>query len=105
MAKNKETRHQPVDLVTLQPNTQVAVLAPDSGVVGTFLEQTANMFKARSMRMATLLRRIDQSGQRMENLLRRALEKSEAAEEVLQDQFEKEGLFQEADDDQKQRID
>lgn len=105
MAKHKETTHRPADLVAFHPKSEVTVLAPDSGVMGTFLEQTANMFKARSMRMTTLLRRIDESGQRMETLLRTALEKSEAAEAALQNQFRKEGLLQEDDGGENEPID
>lgn len=105
MAKNRETMHRPADLVAFQAASEVTVLPPESGVVGSFLEQTANMFKARSMRMTTLLRRIDESGQRMETLLRTALDKSEAAEAALQNQFRREGLLQEADGEEEQQID
>jgi hypothetical protein len=93
MAK-KESNSKTTDLMTLQPVGTVTVLPPDSGVVGTFLEQTANMFKARAMRMNGLLRRIDEAGQRTESLLRTAAERMEAAEAALQEQFNKEGLAQ-----------
>lgn len=93
MGKIKETRNV-TDIVAYQPTATVTVLPPDSGVVGSFLEQTANMFKARAMRMNGLLRRIDEAGQRTESLLRTAAERMEAAEEALQEQFNREGLIQ-----------
>jgi hypothetical protein len=80
------------ELITLQPTDKITVLPPSSGVVGTFLEQTSNMFKARAMRMNGLLRRIDEAGQRTEVLLRSAAERMEAAETALTEQFTKEGL-------------
>jgi len=93
MAK-KESNRITTDLMTMQPATVVTVLPPDSGVVGAFLDQTANMFKARAMRMNGLLRRIDEAGQRTESLLRTAAERMELAEAVLQEQFSREGLVQ-----------
>lgn len=96
MGKMKETRNV-TDLVAYQPTNTVTVLPPDSGIVGTFLEQTGNMFKARAMRMNGLLRRIDEAGQRTESLLRTAAERMEAAETALQDQFNREGLVQSKD--------
>ncbi|AFM26114.1 hypothetical protein [Desulfomonile tiedjei] len=93
MAKIKEPRNV-TDIVAYQPTAAVTVLPPDSGVVGSFLEQTANMFKARAMRMNGLLRRIDEAGQRTESLLRTAAERMEAAEVALQEQFNREGLVQ-----------
>ncbi len=92
MAKPKDPHRMSNELITLQPTDNITVLPPNSGVVGTFLEQTANMFKARAMRMNGLLRRLDESGQRTESLLRAAAERMEAAETVLQEQFTKEGL-------------
>jgi hypothetical protein len=96
MAKPKDI-HRPTELITLQPSDNITVLPPNSGVVGTFLEQTANMFRARSMRMNGLLRRIDEAGQRTEALLRTAAERMEASESALQEQFDKEGLVKETD--------
>lgn len=93
------------DLVTFQPGDKITVLPPNSGVVGAFLEQTANMFKARAMRMNGLLGKINESGQRMEALLRRALERSEAAETALEAQFHRQGLLQETDGEENQPID
>jgi len=93
MAK-KEFNRTTTDLMTLQPVGTVTLLPPDSGVVGSFLDQTANMLKARAMRMNGLLRRIDDAVQRTELLLRTAAERMEAAEAALQDQFSKEGLVQ-----------
>jgi hypothetical protein len=95
MAKKESNRT--TDLITLEPLGTVTVLPPDSGIVGTFLEQTANMFKARAMRMNGLLRRIDEAGQRTESLLRAAAERMEAVEVALQEQFNKEGLIQPKD--------
>jgi hypothetical protein len=91
MAKQKGTS-QVTDLVSYQPTDNITVLPPNSGVVGSFLDQTANMFKARAMRMNGLLRRIDEAGQRTESLLRTAAERMEGAENALQDQFNREGL-------------
>lgn len=96
MAKQKDVSFGGA-LIAVQSAADVTVLPPSSGVVGTFLQQTTNMFKARAMRMNGLLRKIDESGQRMESLLRTALERSEAAEAALQKQFQKEGLLKEAD--------
>jgi len=100
MVKQKDSQRTSTDLITLQPNDNITVLPPNSGVVGTFLEQTANMFKARAMRMNGLLRRIDEAGQRTEVLLRTAAERMEMAESALQEQFNKEGLANEADTDE-----
>jgi hypothetical protein len=93
MAK-KESNRPSAELITMPPAANVTVLPPESGIVGTFLEQTANMFKARAMRMNGLLRRIDEAGQRTESLLRTAAERMEAAETALQEQFNREGLVQ-----------
>jgi hypothetical protein len=57
------------DLVTIGGDHSITVLSPQSGVVGTFIEQVSNMFKARAMRMNGLLRRIDEAGQRTESML------------------------------------
>jgi hypothetical protein len=103
MTKQKGTS-QVTDLVTFQPTDKITVLPPNSGIVGAFLEQTANMFKARAMRMNGLLRRIDETGQRTETLLRTAAERMEAAEEALQGQFSKEGLVTDTDSDENSEI-
>lgn len=95
MAKQKDPTRNVTDLVTLQSSNGVTVLPPDSGVVGQFLEETRNMLKARAMRMAGLLRRINESGQRTEQLLRQAAEGMEAAEAALDAQFRSEGLLPE----------
>ena len=97
MAKHKDPRNV-TDLMMLQPgNGTVTVLPPDSGIVGQFLEETRNMFKARAMRMSGLLRRINESGQRTEHLLRQAAERMESAESALTAQFQNEGLLGESD--------
>jgi hypothetical protein len=95
MAKQKDSRNV-TDLLAI-PTNPVTVLPPSSGVVGQFLEETANMFKARAMRMGGLLRRINESGQRTESLLRAAAERMEAAEAALEGQFKSEGLVPEND--------
>jgi hypothetical protein len=92
MAKPKDSQRTSTELITLQPTHNLTVLPPNSGVLGSFIEQTANMFKARAMRMNGLLRRLDEAGQRSEVLLRAAAERMEAAESALQEQFDKEGL-------------
>jgi hypothetical protein len=83
------------DLVPVQPAGEVTVLPPNSGVVGRFLKQTEDMFKARAMRMGGLLRRINESGQRTEAVLRTAAERMEAAEAKLEQDLCKEGLLPE----------
>ncbi len=97
MAKPKDTHRISNELITLQPTDNITVLPPNSGIVGAFLEQTANMFKARAMRMNGLLRRIDEAGQRTEVLLRTAAERMESAEATLEEQFTKEGLTNQND--------
>jgi hypothetical protein len=57
------------------------------------LEETANMFKARAMRMGGLQRRINEAGQRTEDLLRTAAQKMEAAEARIRADLGKEGLL------------
>ncbi|MGO9567791.1 MAG: hypothetical protein ACLP5H_09645 [Desulfomonilaceae bacterium] len=95
MDKARESNRYVADLVPVQPTGEVTVLPPNSGVVGRFLKQTEDMFKARGMRMSGLLRRINESGQRTESLLRTAAERMEAAETSLEQQFQKEGLVME----------
>ena len=93
MSKQKTTS----DLVALQPLTEVTVLPPNGGVVGRFLEEVQNMFKARAMRMSGLLARINESGQRTELLLRIGAERMEAAEARLEQDLRKQGLTLEAE--------
>jgi hypothetical protein len=83
------------ELVAFQPTGEVTVLPPQSGIVGKFLDDTANMFKARAMRMSGLLSRINESGQRTEGLLRTAAERMEAAEAHLAEDLLKQGLLPE----------
>jgi hypothetical protein len=82
------------EIVAFEPRHEVVVLPPNSGVVGRFIAETENMFKARAMRMTGLMRRINESGQRTEVLLRMAAETMEAAEAALEQRFLKEGLTQ-----------
>jgi hypothetical protein len=91
MSKQKTTG----DLVAVQPITEVTVLPPNGGVVGRFLEEVQNMFKARAMRMGGLLARINESGQRTELMLRVVAERMEAAEARLEQDLRKQGLVSE----------
>jgi hypothetical protein len=97
MSKQKEASRTTGDLVAVQPINEVTVLPPNSGVVGRFLEEVQNMFKARAMRMGGLLARINESGQRTELLLRMGAERMEAAEARLEQDLRKQGLIVEAD--------
>ena len=92
MSKQKEVSRE---LVPVQPMGEVTVLPPNSGVVGKFLEDIHNMFKARAMRMGGLLARINESGQRTELLLRMGAEIMEAAEARLEQDLRKQGLMSE----------
>jgi hypothetical protein len=94
MSKQKEVSRE---LVPVQPMGEVTVLPPNSGVVGKFLEDVHNMFKARAMRMGGLLARINESGQRTELLLRMGAERMEAAEARLETDLRKQGLISEAE--------
>ncbi len=96
MDKTRDSNRNVADLVPVQPAGEVTVMPPNSGVVGRFLKQTEDMFKARAMRMSGLMRRINNSGQRTESLLRPAAERMEAAESNLEQQFQKEGLVMES---------
>jgi hypothetical protein len=104
MAKQKDSNRSVTDIVAFQPagasTSTVTVLPPDSGVVGQFLDETRNMFKARAMRMSGLLRRINESGQRTETLLRTAAERMEAAESALGTQFKSEGLLPDSEENE-----
>ena len=95
MATSKEYPYKSAELVPFQPSTEVTVLPPTSGFIGRFLEETANMFKARAMRMGGLQRRINEAGQRTESMLRTAAERMEAAESKLEQDLRKEGLLPE----------
>jgi len=86
------------DLVPVQYEHRATVLPPNEGILGRFLEETANMFKARAMRMTGLLRRINESGQHTEVLLRMAAEKMEAAQAAIEKDLRRQGLVPEADD-------
>ena len=93
MDKTRGINANVTDLVPFQNSTEVTVLPPNSGVIGKFLEETANMFEARAMRMGGLLRRINESGQRTEAALRNAAERMEAAEAKLEQALCKQGLL------------
>ena len=99
MAKNRKDQGATGELVPFQPAAEVQVLPPNSGMVGKFLEDTQNMFKARSMRMKSLLSKIDETGQRMEGLLRAASERADAAEARLEDHLRGQGLLPELQPD------
>ena len=96
MPRSKEITYKPAELIPFEPSTEVTVLPPNAGVIGRFLEETANMFKARAMRMGGLLRRINESGQRTEAILRTAAERMEAAEAKLEQDLSKQGLLLES---------
>ena len=99
MARQNDPNRSVTDIVAVQPPGEVTVLPPDSGVIGRFLEETMNMFKARAMRLSSQLRRINESGQRTETMLRMAAERMEAAESKLEEHLRKEGLLPESDCD------
>ncbi len=95
MAKSRKEQTAIGELVPFQPAADVTVMPPNSGVVGQFLQDTQNMFRARSMRMKTLFGKIDETGQRMEAILRSASERADAAEAKLQDHLRAQGLLAE----------
>ena len=105
MDKTRESNRNVADLVPVQPAGEVTVMPPNSGVVGRFLKQTEDMFKARAMRMSGLLRRINESGQRTESLLRTSAERMEAAETALERQLQKEGFLMESENGTDAEID
>jgi hypothetical protein len=94
MSKQREVSRE---LIPVQPVGEVTILPPNSGVVGKFLEDVHNMFKARAMRMRGLLRQIDEAGQRTEVMLRMAAERMEAAEARLEQDLRKQGLISETE--------
>jgi hypothetical protein len=91
MANKKK---QETALVAVQP-MEVEVLPPQSGTVGEFLTDTANMFRARGMRMKALFGRINETGLQMEKILRCAADTMEAAHGKLQEDLRKQGLLTE----------
>ena len=99
MPRSKETTYKPAELIPFEPSTEITLLPPNTGVIGRFLEETANMFKARAMRMSGLQRRINEAGQRTEDLLRTAAQKMEATEAKIQADLSKEGLVPETHSD------
>jgi len=103
MAKSRKDQAVSGELVQFQPATEVQVLPPSSGVVGQFLQDTQNMFKARSMRMKSLMSKIDETGQRMETLLRTASQRADAAEAKLEDHLRGQGLLGELGSDSDQQ--
>jgi len=103
MAKSRKDQGVTGELVQFQPSSEITVMPPSSGVVGKFLEDTQNMFKARSMRMKALMSKIDESGQRMEGLLRTASERADAAEAKLEDHLRGQGLLPELGSDSDQQ--
>ena len=92
MAKKKNQGE--TSLAALEP-IEVEVLPPESGAVGEFLADTANMFRARGMRMKALLGRINVTGQRMEKMLRCAADTMEVAHGKLEEDLRKQGLLPE----------
>jgi hypothetical protein len=92
MAKNKKKQEETA-LIAIHSTNEIEVLPPESGVMGHFLDNIRNTFKARAMRMNGLLKRVDETGQRMEGMLRMAAERAEAAESALEQNLLKEGLL------------
>jgi hypothetical protein len=99
MAKSKKKQQEEAALVAVRPTTEIEVLPPDSGIMGHFLDNIRNTFKARAMRMNGLMNRVDESGQRMEAILRMAAERAEAAEAALEQTLLNEGLAPELSPD------
>jgi hypothetical protein len=91
MAKKK---YEETALVAVEP-MEVDVLPPQSGTVGEFLADTANMFRARGMRMKALFGRINETGLQMEKMLRCAADTMEAAHGKLEEDLRKQGLLPE----------
>ena len=89
MAKKDQNKGE---LIAIQPS-EVTVLPPQAGVLGEFLTDTENMFRARAMRMKALFGRINETGQRMEGLLRMAAQKMDSAETLLQEDLRRQGLL------------
>lgn len=69
----------------------------DKRIIRLRKDETANMFKAGTVRMAGLLSRINESSQRSETLLRIPAQRIEAAEASLDAQFKNQGLLPEKD--------
>lgn len=99
MPKNKKKQDETV-LVAVRPSGEVEILPSEKGVMGHFLDNIRNTFKARAMRMNGLLKRMDETGQRMEALLRMAAERAEAAEAALEQNLLNEGLLTEISPDE-----
>ncbi len=89
MAKKDQNKG---DLIAIQPS-EITVLPPQAGVLGEFLTDTENMFRARAMRMKALFGRINETGQRMEALLRMAAERMDSGETRLQEDLRSQGLL------------
>ena len=98
--RSRKTRIESLMLITVEPREHITLLPPNSGVVGRFLEEAENMFKARAMRIAGLLRRLDESGRTTEQLWRQATERMEASEAALGAQFRSEGLLPNGEKDE-----
>jgi hypothetical protein len=91
MAKRKK---QETTLAAVEP-MDIEVLPPQWGAVGEFLADTANMFRARGMRMKALFGRINETGHQMEKMLRCAADTMEAAHGKLEEDLRKQGLLPE----------
>jgi len=91
MANNKK---QEMALAAVEP-MDIEVLPPHAGAVGEFLADTANMFRARGMRMKALFGRINETGQQMEKMLRCAADTMGAAHGKLEEDLRKQGLLPE----------
>ena len=91
MANKK--KYEETALVAVEPTEEA--LPPQSGAVGEFLTDTANMFRARGMRVKALLGRINETGLQMEKMLRCAADTMEAAHGKLEEDLRKQGLLPE----------
>ena len=90
----KRKKHEEKALVAVEP-MEVEVVPPQSGAVGEFLADTANMLRARGMRMKALFGRINETGKQMERMLRCAAEAMEASHGKLEEDLRKQGLLPE----------
>ena len=97
MARKK--KQEETALVAVEP-MEIEVLPPQSGAVGEFLTDTANMFRGRGMRMKALFGRINETGLQMEKMLRCAADTIEADHAKLEEDLRKQGLLPEISSEQ-----
>lgn len=80
------------NLVSFQP-AEVKTLAPRNGIVGEFLTNTESMFHTHSLRMKSLVTKLNVTQDRMESLLEIAGEMLGAAETRLEEDLRRQGLL------------